>query len=628
MSNVRVVAAVVDTKQLTLYKDDGNTVAIPQGDPRLRKILDEITPVISNGGVANVNVAEVNVYRDFEEQTGGFARFFRVAKNKVASFFGASNDDEKEMVNNPVPSVQLGTIPALSTAIDDIIAHAKPAANDDGAVNTNETVVAVVGSGAEARVIPGMENLKDQFIHALKLGSTKGVEAFLKRISAVIDQRQHSVHDLLRFMERGDLPIADDGSIIIYKILRHSKDREAFVDCHSGKVIQKVGSYVCMDPSMVDHNRRNECSNGLHVARRGYLSNFYGDVCVLAKVAPEDVIAVPNYDANKMRVCGYHIIFELDEQSFSKLKNNQPMTDNPKAQALLGRAISGDHIGKVEEVRITEQRGGGVKVTPLRYQTSKERARGEPVRKATALDDVASVPSVDPKAVAKQVTEAKAQPKPPINSNSRQQTARALFDEGDIQGLIGYKRATKVSWASLSMSEEEQKHILEMASVPKPAPKPATKPTPTVKAPAKKAAPTPQRGRPVHGKSIKARLFDLDKIYSDPKADPRHRALAAVELLSLRPITKKSWSALGYPKLTDQILRDDAKRFQTQADKAARAAQPAPTTGTTNQDVARQYFNAKDWKGLVSFQRRKKKGWAALGFTSQEQAEIKLHIGG
>ncbi|MEL2330844.1 hypothetical protein, partial [Klebsiella pneumoniae] len=86
-------------------------------------------------------------------------------------------------------------------------------------------------------------------------------------------------------------PIADDGCIVIYKLLLKDgpSDHKEFSyrDIHSQKVPQSVGTLVCMNESLVDPDRRNECSNGLHVARRQYLGNFSGNVCVLAKVAPE-----------------------------------------------------------------------------------------------------------------------------------------------------------------------------------------------------------------------------------------------------------------------------------------------------------------------------------------------------
>src|SRR5690606_22957135 len=130
-----------------------------------------------------------------------------------------------------------------------------------------ETIVAVTKSG---KIIPGVERIKSQFAGAIKNSNTKGIEIFLERISKVYKKRRHTVEDLLRFMERGDLPIADDGTIVIYKKLIRHNDKQ-YVDGHSRNVIQKVGSFVYMEEALVDPDRRNECSNGLHVARRGYI---------------------------------------------------------------------------------------------------------------------------------------------------------------------------------------------------------------------------------------------------------------------------------------------------------------------------------------------------------------------
>lgn len=394
MSIIRIVAAVVDTRQLTLYKEDGKTVTIPQGDHRLRLILAEATPQMHanrqpDGSTwADVNIEAVadNAYQDFEEQSSG-VRFFRVAKAALNKLLGKDKppatpvppqyvgqvpatpspaapaapatpvsvapaqaseltEEEQELSNwitqhvlskpsvqevpeadevaegtaaqppvltdviTPSPAVQamadqlqaeatddqaetfepVEQVPETKveqtmSVVDEIIAHAVPVSsekfNEKGlvqqrpmvvnAVTSNDhpddtaedTIIAVVGD----KIIPGMELIKSQFGRAAKMGSVQGVENFLKRLSTVIESRSHSVEDLLKFMERADLPIADDGTIIIYKVLNKQGDR--YVDCHTGRVQQWVGAYVCMDPSLVDHNRSNECSNGLHVARRG-----------------------------------------------------------------------------------------------------------------------------------------------------------------------------------------------------------------------------------------------------------------------------------------------------------------------------------------------------------------------
>jgi hypothetical protein len=269
------------------------------------------------------------------------------------------------------------------SVVDEIMAHAVPVTDsefhEDGidkqgnvveengftdnqrhTPETEDTIIAVVNG----QIIPGVELIKTQFSRAAKLGSTTGVENFLKRIAAVIDKRSHSVEDLIKFMERGDMPIADDGSILIYKLLNRTSEGK-YVDCHSGKVVQFVGAYVCMDEKLVDRNRNNECSNGLHVARRGYLRSFFGNVCVMAKLDPEDVIAVPTYDANKVRVCGYHIIAELTDAQRSRVMENQPLTHNEAGRVLIAKALAGDHIRRTHEVRITEQKGGGLQTKKL-----------------------------------------------------------------------------------------------------------------------------------------------------------------------------------------------------------------------------------------------------------------------
>ena len=46
MTKIRIMAAVVDTKRLTLYKEDGDTVLIPQGDPRLARIVEETKDIL------------------------------------------------------------------------------------------------------------------------------------------------------------------------------------------------------------------------------------------------------------------------------------------------------------------------------------------------------------------------------------------------------------------------------------------------------------------------------------------------------------------------------------------------------------------------------------------------------
>lgn len=566
----RILAAVVDTRNLTMYKEDGSIITIPQGDARLRQILEVATPQLIRQNWADVCIEAVgdNSYAKFEQEGSGAVKFFHIAKDKLKNLFSEVKPPEP-VDTSPVPVMSIGAVPeilvatindarqdlvnviaaaasatpvsdhianagiydvseedealaAMETsgvdpaelaqatadlerdteighpefpedsepkleqtmnAIDEIMKHAVPVQSEDfhekdvaaqgriveasgetikahGSDQETHTIIAVVDN----KVIPGMEKIKTQFGRAAKMGSTVGVENFLRRLASVIEQRQHSVEDLLKFMERADLPIADDGTILIYKVLcvKKKEDKEygsktIYVDCHTGNVEQFVGAYVCMDVSLVDRNRNNECSNGLHVARRGYIREFSGDVCVLAKLAPEDVIAVPTYDANKMRVCGYHIIAELGQAQYNEVKANRPITSTEEGKKLLAKAIAGEHINKTHEVRITEQKGGGVVITKLERKIVPVEVEAEEPVKAEALSNPeaeALDQPTDPKDVVKAVEQAVEK-----EVLSRKEQAKILYDacayggQAALDELKAFKKAARVSWEKLGLPE-------------------------------------------------------------------------------------------------------------------------------------------------------------------------------
>lgn len=482
----KVIAMVVDTKMITLYRPDGSKIEIPQGSPNIRNIVDTVLPIVNAGGIAEVDlggaVTPSNPYREFESMASGLVRFFRVAKKVVAPLLTEIMEELEKEEGAEAPTVTPMTVgsvpasspapspaptqqpiasdaprPAMAAAVDEIINNAESTESlTDRSLGDDETVVAVVGDKA----IPGVEQLAGQFSYSARLKNTKGVENLIKRMAVIADKRMHSVQDLLRFLEKADLPIADDGSIIAYKSL-NSRKNGVFVDCHTNSVKQRIGSFVIVDEKYVDKNRRNECSNGLHIARRAYLRNFGGDVLTLCKIEPEDVIVVPHNDPNKVRVCAYHIIAKLDEESRSLIMRDKPMTKGSKGAKVLADAIAGRHIGRVEEVRINGPKGKDVTITPLTERSEAKaavKAKPKPTTKHTALDDLKIVgekSSVDPKKVAAEQAK---------GISPRIQKARDLMavidDSSDYHHrkaaalkLIEHKKKSKVSWANLGISE-------------------------------------------------------------------------------------------------------------------------------------------------------------------------------
>lgn len=640
MSKEKILAVVIDTTLLTLYRPDGSTIEIPQGDPRVRSIIDQVIPIIDRGGVAEIDLTIPNSYGDFEKKTNGLVRFFKVAKKAVAHIFGA-DDDETETV---MPGKH-GNLPTTSSqqAVDEIIANAKPTTSKEfyqPKTDDNDTVVAVVNTPQGKRIVPDIEKLHDQVKYGAAKGSTIGLQRLLERLGAVIDKRGHSVQDVIRFLELADLPIADDGSIIAYKALKRVRTSEGtYVDIHTGKVTQRIGSYVCVDEALVDRNRRNECSNGLHIARRGYLGSFRGDVCVLVKIAPEDVVTVPHGDANKVRVCGYHILFELSNDAYGKLKSNQPMTDNSAAADLVSRAISGKHPAPIEQVKIHGQLGTDIRISQM--VGGKPVENKKPVVKHTALDDSVNSPErVNPSDVNKEIVKVGINRKEKIRllmhtvRNEKTEEAKKAALE-----ILDLKKAAKVSWETLGVTEAEQKLVTNSSQVTVI----TTIKTEVVKTPAQKKPKDQPAAAPVVSSQATAdniiarsqgssgRLQTAQGLWTSIMEDNTLAGCvaSAKELVSIKKSAKVSWEKLG-------INDDQAKAVQalisdgTPPEGSVLASDDVrvsePNKGSVIQRQARQLYGENNFPKLKQLKKEKKKSWISLGFTEHEAKLIESQI--
>lgn len=174
--------------------------------------------------------------------------------------------------------------------------------------------------------------------------SAKGFKNFMRHF-----QKQtvnHSADELLEFMKVGKMPLADDGSIIGFKILNFfdlSKDKDTFVDVHTRTVKQKLGSLVYMPRCKVSDDRRQACGTGLHVAAPAYASSFGGDVMTLVKVRPHDVVRVPRNENTKMGCSAYQIVAVLDDDQKKWVRNGKPLQKHETGLNLLAEVVAGNH---------------------------------------------------------------------------------------------------------------------------------------------------------------------------------------------------------------------------------------------------------------------------------------------
>ncbi|WP_290870374.1 hypothetical protein [Aquabacterium sp.] len=642
MAIIRILAIVVGNDNTVFYKEDGSTFELSSSDPRLPGLVGIATPVLASGGVAELDFQSVSTthYRDFEEKTSGVVKLFRVAKKFIKHLISDPHDPENKpepqtlgtvpivtngqpvidplhavvtkdgVTDGPVPATMPAPVPLvpspkatkLSNAAQEILSKAQPVSDPkftDDETKEDDTIIAVVeDSTGEQIVIPGIENLKTHMAAALKLGSTIGVENFLRRIAPVIAKRGHSIDDLLRFMSRNDMPIADDGCFVAFKTLnRRGNHQDVYQDIHSGNVIQRVGSKVFMKESMVDPNRRNDCSNGLHVARRAYVGGFRGSsgVMVLIKVAPEDAIAVPQYDSNKMRVCAYHIVGDVPKADHDTVFRNAPLSKDTPTAKLLAAVLAGRHIGVIELVEIGGARGGNLKVTRVGSEAQnssdlkaalKEADKAMPIIASLDHDkDGAEAAKIDAKEVAAKVADAKAQAQ-----GGKAAQARVLFDGQSWPELLALKKGAKKSWQALGFNATEQAHIetnlthLKLDKVEAKIAQPVAKPTTT---PPASADEQPQT------------------------KTPNAKTKAAIKDAEAGKVIKTGTVAGTMTELNDERV--------------------VPKMEGSRAEVARQLFtkaaagDKPSWGHLWLHRKACKKGWDVLGFTPKEIERIKTN---
>jgi len=138
----------------------------------------------------------------------------------------------------------------------------------------------------------------------------------------------HSVQQLYGFLEKNDHPICEDGCFVAYK-----KVRSDFMDVHSGTFSNKPGEIVKMPRNQVNEDPNISCSTGLHVAAFNYASSFSGDVLIMVKVNPRDVVAIPtDYNQEKMRCTQYEVLDVVDKELKAQLLRDAKKHDTDTSE--------------------------------------------------------------------------------------------------------------------------------------------------------------------------------------------------------------------------------------------------------------------------------------------------------
>lgn len=230
-----------------------------------------------------------------------------------------------------------------------VVTHMIDGKEVQGIFYPQKVSVAVQHEGREV-VIPKVESL-EKHAHRAAAEDSPAVRNFLRRLAPVVESRLHSAEDLMDFIQRSDLPLTNDGLIIGYKKV-NQLGNGMFVDVHSGKIEQQVGSHVWMDVDAVDPSRNRSCSHGLHVANLGYLSGFPGSHTLIVLVDPANFIAVPHGETNKCRVCAYDVIGVMTARAHQMVDSGVFVTGEQTFKSVISDAVAGRSIRPFEAVKV------------------------------------------------------------------------------------------------------------------------------------------------------------------------------------------------------------------------------------------------------------------------------------
>ena len=175
-----------------------------------------------------------------------------------------------------------------------------------------------------------------------------------------------AIDEFYLFIENNRMPITEDGCILAYKRVSYE-----FKDCYTNRVVNKPAhmmtseeleegtwkagnvtttvvngvTTVEMPRNLVDNNRQNDCSVGLHFCSLAYLGEFTGDNILIVKVNPADIVSIPyDYNNTKGRCWRYEIVGCLDIPTALTAKESAPVEDVYNVAVVPSTVVSNDHL--------------------------------------------------------------------------------------------------------------------------------------------------------------------------------------------------------------------------------------------------------------------------------------------
>lgn len=160
-----------------------------------------------------------------------------------------------------------------------------------------------------------VSNTATPIMEFIKVLQKKGViDSEISRIKPFLENMFENpfidaVQEIYDYCKAMDFEITDDGCFLAYKNVR--SDLGSIFD--NGATKHKIGEYT--EVKMYDTERTNTCSKGLHFCSKSYLQHYVGEVTIIVKINPKDVVSIPvDYNFAKGRCRKYLVVGILDDK--------------------------------------------------------------------------------------------------------------------------------------------------------------------------------------------------------------------------------------------------------------------------------------------------------------------------
>lgn len=215
-------------------------------------------------------------------------------------YTAATDHPNYDKIVKAIKEKQFDSIPTLVNIALDVQQRMK-SSGDDIVIDVNNGVITYKGDPVHGLIVDRILQFVEQDIDVQPL-----VE-FMKNLYQ--NPSATAVKELYGFLEYGNNPITPDGHFLAYK-----RVRDDYKSVHDGKTDNSIGSKPSLPRNVVDDNRDNTCSSGLHFCSHEYLARFSGQRVVVLKINPKDVVSIPSdYHNTKGRACTYEIVGELTD---------------------------------------------------------------------------------------------------------------------------------------------------------------------------------------------------------------------------------------------------------------------------------------------------------------------------